>query len=172
MSFIIKKATPKDLTALAEAGKKAFYIPHKGAIPKDIIANYMLVNFSEKTLLKEITNTNFQYHLIYVNDVLAGFSKIIINTQNQHIKETNVTKMERLYLLEEFYNLGLGKELFQFNLDLAKQKNQKGIWLYVWIKNYRAIKFYRKNGFKKIASYDFPISDTETRPNEVLYLKL
>lgn len=149
MSFTIKKATPTDIPALAKVSKEAFYAPHKDAIPKEIIANYMLVNFSETTLLKEITNTNFQYHLIYVNDVLAGFSKIITNTQNQHIKETNVTKMERLYLLKEFYNLELGKELFQFNLDLAKQKNQKGIWLYVWIKNYRAIKFYKKLVSKK-----------------------
>ncbi|MHB0754103.1 GNAT family N-acetyltransferase [Polaribacter sp. M15] len=171
MLFTIQKATPKDIAALTKVGKKAFYEPHKDAIPKAIITDYMRTNFSEAALLKEISDANFQFHVIYVKDVLAGFSKIIPNTQNEHIKAANVTKMERLYLVKEFYNLGLGKKLFEFNLNLAKQKNQKGIWLYVWIKNYRAINFYKKNGFKKIASYNFPISETETRPNDVLYLE-
>ena len=80
--------------------------------------------------------------------------------------------MERLYLVEEFYGLGLGKKLFDFNVDFIKKNNQKGIWLYVWIKNDRALRFYKKVGFKKIALFDFPISATETRPNNVLFLDL
>lgn len=171
MNFTIKKATKKDIPALAIVSKKAFYLPHKEAIPKAIIERYMRTNFSEATLLKEITNTDFEFHLIYVDDTLAGFSKIICNSKNKNIAAENVTKMERLYLTEDFFGLGLGKELFQFNLALAKEKKQKGIWLYVWIKNYRAIDFYKKFGFKKIASFDFPISETETRPNDVLYLE-
>ncbi|WP_439132453.1 GNAT family N-acetyltransferase [Polaribacter sp.] len=171
MPFIIKKATQKDIPVLAKVSKKAFYKPHKDAIPEATIAEYMLNNFNEATLLKEITNSDFQYYLIYVDDVLAGFSKIIFNSKNQNIKESNVTKMERFYLLEEYYNLGLGKALFQFNVNLAKQNHQKGIWLYVWIKNHRAIQFYTKNGFQKIALYDFPISNTESRLNDVMYLE-
>ncbi|WP_435415769.1 GNAT family N-acetyltransferase [Polaribacter aestuariivivens] len=167
----IKKATIKDATALALVGKKAFIIPHKDAIPSEIMVNYLNHSFSEKTLLEEITNPNYQYNLIFVDDNLAGFSKIIFNQKNDNITETNVTKMERLYLLEEYYGLGLGNKLFQHNLHLAKEQNQKGIWLYVWIKNFRALEFYKKVGFKKIAMYDFPISETETRPNDVLYLK-
>lgn len=169
--FTIKKATISDVKALSKVGKKAFFTPHKDVIPKEIMEAYLENSFSEKNLIKEITNTDYQYNLIYSNDVLAGFSKVIINSENDHISDKNITKMERLYLIEEFYGLGLGKELFQHNLNLVKQQNQKGIWLYVWIKNYRALEFYNKAGFKKIASYDFPISDTETRINDVLYLE-
>ncbi|TMM32015.1 GNAT family N-acetyltransferase [Polaribacter aestuariivivens] len=167
----IKKATIKEVTDLALVGKKAFIIPHKDAIPSKIMVNYLNHSFSEKTLLEEITNPNYQYNLIFVDDNLAGFSKIIFNHKNDNITQTNVTKMERLYLLEEYYGLGLGNKLFQHNLHLAKEQNQNGIWLYVWIKNFRALEFYKKVGFKKIAMYDFPISETEKRPNDVLYLK-
>ena len=167
----IKKAMDKDVKTLSIVSRKAFYVPHKDVIPKDIMENYIRTNFNEENLLKEISNPEFQYYLLYKNDVLAGFSKIIINSKNIHIKEENVTKMERLYLLEEFYGTGLGQQLFDFNLKLAKQEKQKGIWLYVWIKNYRAIDFYKKVGFKKIADYYFPISETETRINDVLYLE-
>lgn len=166
----IKKAKKEDLKTLAEVGKKAFYVPHKDVIPAEIMSSYLSDSFSEETLLSEINNPNFKFYLLFKEDVLAGFSKIITNTVNENINEKNVTKMERLYLLEEFYGFGLGKKLFKHNLKLAKENNQKGIWLYVWIKNYRAIDFYHKMGFKKIAPYDFPISETETRPNDVMYL--
>ncbi|MFK8058972.1 MAG: N-acetyltransferase family protein [Polaribacter sp.] len=167
----IRKAKKEDLETLAAVGKKAFYVPHKDVIPTEIMASYLSNSFSEKTLLSEITNPNFIFYLLFKDDILAGFSKIIINTKNENIKKKNVTKMERLYLLEEFYGLGLGNKLFHHNLKLAKENNQKGIWLYVWIKNYRALDFYKKAGFKKIADYDFPISDKETRLNDVLYLE-
>ena len=167
----IKKAKIKDVKALSIVGKKAFFTPHKEVIPKEIMKAYLENSFSEENLVKEITNPDYQYNLIYVKGDLAGFSKIIINHENENLHDTNITKMERLYLVEDFYGLGLGKELFQHNLKLVKQQNQKGIWLYVWIKNDRALAFYKKAGFKKIASYDFPISDTETRINDVLYLE-
>ena len=167
----IKKATIKDIKTLSIVSRKAFYVPHKDAIPEDVMEAYIRNSFNEETLLEEVTNEEFQYNLLYKNDVLAGFSKIIINSKNININEENVTKMERLYLLEEFYGMGLGHQLFDYNLKLAKEENQKGIWLYVWIKNYRALDFYKKAGFKKIADYYFPISETETRINDVLYIE-
>ena len=79
--------------------------------------------------------------------------------------------MSRLYLLEEFYGLSLGKELFNFNIEFSKQNNQKGIWLAVWIENLRAIKFYIKMGFKKVGSFNYKISETHSNPNHILFLE-
>jgi ribosomal protein S18 acetylase RimI-like enzyme len=79
--------------------------------------------------------------------------------------------MERLYLLEEFYNLGLGKELMSFNLNLAKQNKQAGVWVFVWTKNAKAIAFYKKTNFKKVGDHEFVLSPTKTNPNHVLYLE-
>lgn len=79
--------------------------------------------------------------------------------------------MSRLYLLKEFFGLNLGKELFNFNLNLSKENNQQGIWLAVWIENKRAINFYHKMGFQKVGSFDFEISKTHYNPNHILYLE-
>ena len=73
----IKKATLKDVKALANVGKKAFIIPHKDAIPEEIMAAYLNSSFSEEALISEISNREYDYNVIFVDDVLAGFSKII-----------------------------------------------------------------------------------------------
>jgi len=166
----IVKATIKDAKLLSKIGKKAFLVPHGKAGSKADIGKYVALNFSEENLIKEISNPNFEYFLIYYNDKIAGFSKVIFNSVNENIKDKNATKMERLYLLEEFYGLNLGKILLDFNIKIAKENNQSGIWLYVWIENNRAISFYKKMGFIKVGEFDFVVSATRTNPDYLLYL--
>ena len=45
------------------------------------------------------------------------------------------------------------------------------MWLNVWVENYRAIKFYEKNDFKKVADISFKISETRFNPNYQMYLE-
>lgn len=171
MDIQISKATQKDIDGLATMATKAFYKAHKEAIPKDLMEPYLKKSFSKNELINQLSNPSFEYNLLFYKNQIAGYSKVIFNTENEFIKAQNVTKMERLYLDEVFFNLGLGKKLFDFNMKLAKENNQKGIWLFVWIKNERAIQFYKKVGFKIIGAYDFPVSGNETRPNHVMYLE-
>ncbi|MEO6707056.1 MAG: hypothetical protein ABIN04_14540, partial [Ginsengibacter sp.] len=70
------------------------------------------------------------------------------------------------------YDLKLGYNLFEFNRNLARTNNQKGIWLFVWKENERAIRFYKKNGFEVIGNFDFKISETHSNPNYQMLLKL
>ena len=168
----ITKATQKDAAMLSKLSVAAFLPAHGHSASKEIIDAYIAANFSEENFKAELSNTKFQYHLLYYNDVIAGFSKITFNTGNPNIKAKNSTKMERLYLLEEFYHLGLGKELMHFNITLAKQYKQACIWLFVWVENTKALAFYKKTGFKNVGTHDFVLSPTKTNPNHVLYLEL
>jgi ribosomal protein S18 acetylase RimI-like enzyme len=169
--LLINKATIKDARALSKLSVAAFLPAHGHSASEEVINSYITDNFSEENFIKELSSSDFQYHLIYYKDELAGFSKVIFNYQNEFVTDINVTKMERLYLLEKFYNLGLGKELLNFNIALAKRNKQAGIWVFVWIENTKAITFYKKNGFKKVGNSDFVLSPTKSNPNHNLYLK-
>lgn len=168
--FKINKATLEDTKALSKLSIEAFLPAHGHSSPKKDIDSYISTNFSEENLREELSNPNYHYYLIYYKNILAGFSKVIFNASNSNLSERNVTKMERLYLLQEFYGLGLGKELFDFNLSISKENNQLGLWLEVWIENRKAIKFYTKMGMKSIGEFDFKVSETHSNPNYVMYL--
>ena len=167
----IKKATLKNANLLSKLSISAFIPAHGQAAPKEVVDAYIAANFSEENFRKELSNPKFQYHILYYKEQIAGFSKVIFNFENKNIVDKNATKMERLYLLQEFYNLGLGKELLHFNTVIAKKNKQAGIWLFVWVENLKAIAFYNKMGFKKVGEYDFVLSPTKTNPNHILYLK-
>jgi diamine N-acetyltransferase len=101
----------------------------------------------------------------------VAYSKIIFNSTYYHISIPEITKLERLYILKEYLDLKLGSILFNFNVNLSKQNNQKGMWLFVWEKNQRAINFYIKNGFETIGLYDFKLSENHSNPNYQMLLK-
>jgi len=166
----IAKATIQDSKQLAQLAKASFLPAHGHSAPKEDVDMYVSGNFNETTFIKEISNPESHYYLIYYDKKLAGYSKITLNTPNKNRTSNNITCLSRLYVLKEFYGLQLGKALFHFNLELAKQHQQQGIWLHVWVENQRAIHFYTKMGFKIVGSYDFRISATHTNPNYVMYL--
>ena len=167
----ITKATPKNAQLLSTLSIDTFLPAHGHSAPKQDIDNYLAQNFSKQNFIEELSNSNNQYYFIAVDDKIAGYSKIVFNQANENISASNVTYMSRLYLLKEFYGLNLGKQLFDFNLNLCRQNKQSGIWLAVWIENQKAISFYKKMGFAKVGDYDFKISETHSNPNHILYLK-
>jgi len=167
----IIKGSIEHIELIAEIGKKTFLESHGESASKKDIDSFVSKTYNRELLSKELTQTNIQYHLIYYKNKVAGYSKIELNTSNTDIDPKNVTKLDRFYLLKEFYGQNLGITLFNFNVEFSKKHQQKGIWLAVWVKNQRAIKFYTKTGFKIVGKYDFKISNTHSNPNHIMYLQ-
>jgi len=167
----IVKAKQEDFQLMTEIGKATFLESHGHSASEADINQYVSEKYNHEVFRKELSDPQNFYHIIYYQQQTAGFSKIIFNTPHSNIKEENVTKLERIYLLKEFYSLKLGAELLKFNIELSKQKNQAGIWLFVWKENPRAVNFYKKAGFDIIGSYDFKLTETHSNPNHQMFLR-
>ncbi|MGV8946830.1 MAG: GNAT family N-acetyltransferase [Lutibacter sp.] len=167
----IIKATIEHSELIAEIGKQAFLESHGNSASEEDIHLFILKTYNTKAISKEFENPKVQYHIIYFNNKVAGFSKIELSSSNKNINDLEITKLDRLYLLKKFYGQNLGSKLFDFNIQLSKNNNQKGIWLAVWIENQRAINFYTKTGLEIVGEYNFKISETHSNPNHIMYLK-
>lgn len=167
---LIKKAAEQDAAVLSAIGKRSLIELHGHSAAAEVMNEYVSNSFSLATCQEELGNPGHVYHIIYHNEQPAGYSKIIYNTPHPNVPVQQVTKLERLYLLQEFYSLKLGYELFQFNVDLSKKEGQAGMWLYVWKENHRAINFYTKNGFTIVGDGFFRLTDTHSNPNHVMFL--
>jgi ribosomal protein S18 acetylase RimI-like enzyme len=166
----IIQAKPENAKLLSEIGKTSFIESHgTSAAPIDI-DKYVDQKFTIEMFEKEICDSNNQFYIIYYNNRPVGYSKMIFNSPHPTISQQNVTKLERLYLLKEVYNLKLGYKLFEFNYELSRQNLQYGMWLFVWTENKRAITFYEKTGFTIIGSHNFQISENHSNPNHQMFL--
>ncbi len=169
MTSIIR-ATEDDSLCLSELSKQTLIESHGKSAPKEDMDQYIALKYNEETIKTELRDPTNIYHLLYYNQELVGFSKIIMNVPYKEGVDKNMTKLDRIFLLKKMYGLKLGKELLTFNLNFMKHHHQTGVWLFAWTENERAIKFYKRNGFEIVGSHDFKISENHTNPNHQMFL--
>ena len=167
----IRKTCEKDIESLRELAVSTFSESHGHSASAKDIDEYINVKFTLENIERELSDESNVFYSVYVNEELAGYSKIIYNTAYENLTQINSTKLERLYVLEKFHDLKVGKQLMDFNINLAKQNAQAGLWLYVWTENHRAVRFYKNYGFQQIAETFFKISDRHSNPNWILSLE-
>lgn len=172
MATTIRPADINDVTTLIKIGMVAVELAHRKSCAAADLAEYLNAHYSHEAITNELTDPNNHYHIICYNGQPAGFSKIIYNTAHANIKERNVTKLDRIYLLEPYFGKGLGYALLQHNINLARLQNQAGIWLFTWTGNQRAVDFYSKAGFTIVGTHSFRVSGTHYNPNHHMYLAL
>jgi ribosomal protein S18 acetylase RimI-like enzyme len=168
---VFLKATLIDANLLSKIGTTSFLESHGHSASKKDIKNYVSSKFSVSQFERELKNPKNLYYIVYFGEEPAGYSKMVFNVPNANVPIKNATKLERLYVLQKYHDLKLGLELFNFNVSLSKQENQAGMWLYTWIENHRAIKFYTKVGFEIVGKHNFKISETHYNPNHQMLLK-
>jgi ribosomal protein S18 acetylase RimI-like enzyme len=168
----IIKTGKRDAETLLKLAINTFRESHGHSASAEDINEYLTAKFTLENIEKELSDESNLFHLVYVNDELAGYSKIICNTTYENLTPTNSAKLERLYVLEKFHDLKIGKRLMDFNLKIAKENDQSGVWLYVWTENHRAVRFYKNYGFEQIAETTFQISTRHSNPNWILSLEL
>jgi diamine N-acetyltransferase len=167
----IRRATAADYKLLSEIGTRSVFESHGHSAPPAEFNLFLREKFSEEAFRAELDDPENIYHIILYDDVPAGYSKIRLNTGHPEMQQENVTKLERLYLLKEFYGLQLGAELMNHNVRFSKKHHQAGMWLNVWVENHRAFAFYKKQGFEIIGHHDYEISPRHSNPNYRMYLQ-
>ena len=168
---MIIKATPGDARILSRIGTVTFINAHMDSAPAYEITNYVDRKYNNRAILKELMNPENIYHLIMHQNSVAGFSKMELNSKNSLIPLDNITKIDQIYLLDCFHGLKLGASLLQHNIDYSKSFKQKGMWLVVWTKNEKAIRFYLKFGFKIIEEGNFQLTETHINPCYTMLLQ-
>jgi ribosomal protein S18 acetylase RimI-like enzyme len=164
------RLTPNDASLLSEMGGVSLIESHGHSAPAKVMQEYVDKSFSTEACAAELSNEANIFFAVYYNTQPAGYSKIVFNCSHPDVPMQPVTKLERLYLLKEFYGLHLGNHLLQQAVDLSKANGEKGIWLNVWKKNERAIRFYEKQEFKTVGESQFVLTATHANPNWVMLL--
>ena len=170
MEITICQAAEADCELISDLGRITVEEAHRDSCSAGDMSDYLARNYNYDAIRSELLDRRNIYHIIYADSQPAGFSKIVLNAAHPDIPEGSVTKLDRIYLLKEFYDMKLGLALLQFNIQFSKEHNQSGMWLFTWIGNTRAVSFYQKAGFTVIGTHDFQVSETHYNPNHHMLL--
>ena len=155
----IKPAEEADIEVLALLARLTWVESHGHYIDdKTSLLKYLDKNFSVSKTTQDINNPKQRFYIIYVDDLPVGYAKIIVNAIQESVASKNNCRLERIFILNDFIPLKIGQQLLTFVEEKAKELKLDTMWLTVYIKNNRAIRFYEKNEFKNVGDLNFIVN--------------
>lgn len=156
----IAKCTPKDaprLQALAEEAYRQTFGPYN---TEENMDQYIRDNLSLQRLEKELACSDSAFVFALDEDGRpAGYLKLNHAPVQTELKDPASLEIERIYALQQYQGKGVGPLLMQYAIRQAVQEQKAYLWLGVWEKNPRAIRFYEKHGFYRFGQHVFQLGE-------------
>jgi diamine N-acetyltransferase len=160
MDIIIRVATPADAEIIADMSRQTFYETFVADNAKEDMDKFMNEQFTKDALMEEVGAEGNVFFLAVLNDEPVGYARL----RNENVEPlTNSIEIARIYAATKLIGKGVGKALMNACIEMAKKLDKQFIWLGVWEKNSRAIRFYEKFGFEKFSEHEFLLgNDAQT----------
>ncbi|UTD54610.1 MULTISPECIES: GNAT family N-acetyltransferase [unclassified Halomonas] len=153
--IMLEKCDVKSLDELVEVGRSTYLEAFKSYCSDEVMKTYLDQAFERNKIRQEIMNEDSEFYFIRVDDELAGYLKLNVNSAQSDLKNENGLEIERIYVKAQYKSRGLGKIMLSHGVKRAKELIKSFAWLGVWEKNLAAIDFYKKNGFYEFGSHRF-----------------
>lgn len=162
----IRYANINDAKILGEIHSLSWKEAYKGIIPDEILSN-RTPEKRQKHFENAISEGGEEIAIILVDDKPIGF--IRIGKCRDVDKSSSYGEIWGIYLLEEWWNKGLGYESMVWGLNELAKRQYKKVTLWVLEENLRARRFYEKIGFQ----HDGTIKEIQIgrKLNEYRYVK-
>jgi ribosomal protein S18 acetylase RimI-like enzyme len=128
---------------------------------KEDMSKYLAEYLNEAKIMEEMKNSNSEFYFAKIEDELVGYLKLNFATAQTVFLNADWIEIERIYVFKKYHGKEVGQNLLEQALHVAKNRNAKCLWLGVWEKNPRAIRFYNKNGFIEFDKHMFLLGNDE-----------
>ena len=109
---------------------------------------YVLSEFTPENIREAVMDSNKLIYIAEIDHHIIGCVEIEFNSKCP-VKSEKGPEISVLYVLERFTGMGIGQLLLDKAFKVCKELYLNSVWLTVYHKNERAIKFYLKNEFKE-----------------------
>ncbi len=162
MDLKIRRVELKDAKILSELASKTFFDTFVGTCTEKDMDDFLEAYYNIDQVTSELNDTNDYFYFAEVDGVVVGYIRFKEDYNNfEKMRQWKALELKRLYILKEFHGKGVAQALIDFYFKYAEQNNYEMAWLGVWEFNFRAQKFYQKNGFEDTGEqHPFPIGST------------
>lgn len=157
----IVKANYAEVNLLQQLATDTFIDTYSWANTEENMKLYVETYFSEKQLRDDLNNKNIAYYLAYFDHLVVGYIKLNFAQAQTEIQDDISVEIERIYVLKAYQANRIGFALMNKAIEVGIEMHKDYIWLGVWEKNEKAIRFYEKNGFIKSGTHIFKLGDED-----------
>jgi diamine N-acetyltransferase len=154
---VVRVGTRKDALLLAELGAHTFRESSPNT-PHEDVESYVREKFTRENLITCLSVKNTTALILEKCGQPIGYALLSPGTPpNQLMRLPRSIQIKWLYVLQEWTGHQLGDVLMARSLEHVRHSGFETIWLTVWENNERAIRFYKRWGFRKVGVSDFVV---------------
>lgn len=158
-SLTIRQAHIHDLLDLQAIGRQTFAETFAEGNTEENLARYLAEGFSTEKLERELLNPESPYYFALLDSEIVGYLKMNMGAAQSEPEDLMAVEIERIYVRTIWHGKSVGQKLFDHAYSIALARNAPYLWLGVWEKNLRAIRFYQKQGFVAFDQHIFQLGD-------------
>lgn len=161
MEPVLRKCNLSDLDVLRRFSRQMFKDTFAHMNTPEAMRAYLNRAFDRDRLRGELGNPLSRFFFMHCGGELAGYLKLNEPGAQTELNDPMSLEVERIYVAGAFQGMGLGKALMDRAIGTARTLEKAYVFLGVWEKNERAIRFYERNGFYRIGQHSFFMGDEE-----------
>lgn len=160
-SITLRQAMPADAATLAELGGTTFTQTFGHLYPPEDLQNFLATSHSPESWARSLSDPTRGVFVVEdrsgrkLGFISVGACKLPVENL-----EAQAGEIQQLYVLAEFHNLRLGRQLMERGLEWLTSQGRAPLYIGVWSENYGAHRFYERYGFSKVGEYGFPVGQT------------
>ena len=170
-SIVTRVARPDDAALLTELGASTFTETFESAnTPEDFTA-YMAAAFGEDIQRAELEDPDTVVFFAERDGEALGYVMLREGRAPSFVAASDALQIVRLYARQRLLGRGVGAALMQRALAEAAGRGKDAVWLGVWDRNERAIRFYESWGFHRAGTQPFLVG-TDLQTDHVMVRRI
>jgi ribosomal protein S18 acetylase RimI-like enzyme len=168
MDVRIRPADIADAAALSRLGAATFRDTFEADNTPEDMARYLAEAFSVDQQAAEISDPNGTVILAEQagedgDAALVGYAHLVPGLPPPAVEGPKPLELKRLYVGRAWHGQGVAQALMDAAIDAARARGAQTLWLGVWERNPRAVRFYEKYGFARVGEHTFMVgADAQT----------
>lgn len=158
-NLVISVASVADAEVLTTLGITTFLQAFAKDNKKEDMDKYIAEEMNQGKIEEELKDESNVFFLLRYENQPAGYAKMRTIKKPEALKLHNPIEIERIYVLEQYYDKKIGAALMMHCLAHAMAGQHDVVWLGVWEQNHRAVNFYKRWGFDFFGSHSFKLGD-------------
>jgi ribosomal protein S18 acetylase RimI-like enzyme len=159
----IRRAGLTDASALADLGRRTFADTFGADNSADDLRAYLDGAYAEPIQRQELASSDLTYFLAEADGVPVGFALLRRDNSSPFVDDPTAIELQRLYVDRVWHGSGLAQALMATCVQHAVARGAGSLFLGVWERNAKALRFYAAQGFVVVGSQRFMVgSDAQT----------
>jgi ribosomal protein S18 acetylase RimI-like enzyme len=167
----IRRAGTDDNQRLAALGRETFLDSFAADNSPLDMADYLEQSFGPDIQAAELADPASGFLIAEAEGDPVGYARLVEALPPPCIDAKKPIQLARLYADKGWIGSGVGAALMRACIADVQKRQGDGIWLGVWEKNGRAIRFYRQWGFRQVGTQPFVLGK-DRQIDLVLWLPL